>query len=160
MDTRTTFWWFHDPAANPSGDSARYAFVGEEEPGALGSSSAGDIHVLDVHDLSHPYEVAFFHVDGAGTHNFSVDEAQGILYAAYYNGGVRAIDIRGGLEGCDAGHRAPDGRCDLASQGRELAHGLLDKSPTYVWGVKFLPPYVYASDMLDGLWKLATISRP
>jgi hypothetical protein len=153
-------WWYHDPAANPSSDSARYAFVGEEEPGALGSSSGGDIHVLDVHDLGAPREVAFFHVDGAGTHNFSVDEPHGILYAAYYNGGVRVIDVRGALGACDASHRAADGRCDLAGEGRELAHGLLDKSPTYVWGVKYLPPYVFASDMLDGLWKLDAIARP
>jgi hypothetical protein len=54
----------------------------------------------------------------------------------------------------------PTAVVDLAGEGRELAHGLLDKSPTYVWGVKYLPPYVFASDMLDGLWKLDAITRP
>ena len=73
---------------------------------------------------------------------------------------MRAIDVRGALGTCDASHHAADGRCDLAGENRELAHGLLDKSPTFVWGVKYLPPYVYASDMLDGLWKLDAITRP
>ena len=36
----------------------------------------------------------------AGTHNFWVDEPSGILYAAYYNGGVRALDVRGDLGAC------------------------------------------------------------
>ena len=34
---------------------------------------------------------------GAGAHNFSVDEAKGLLYAAYYNAGVRVLDVRGDL---------------------------------------------------------------
>ena len=63
---------------------------------------AGDIHVVDLSDLTAPKEVAFYHVDGAGTHNFSVDEANGVLYAAYYNGGVRALDVRGDLGTCAA----------------------------------------------------------
>lgn len=153
-------WWFHDPAANPRGDSARYMLVGEEQPGALFTSSKGDIHVIDISNMAAPREVAFFHVEGAGTHNFSVDEPNGILYAAYYNGGVRAIDVRGALGTCAAANQAPDGRCDLAAEGRELAHGLLDKGSTFVWGVKYVPPFVYASDMVDGLWKLDAIGRP
>ena len=60
----------------------------------------GDIHVVDVSNMAAPREVAFYTVPGAGTHNFSVDEPNGILYAAYYNGGVRAIDVRGDLGTC------------------------------------------------------------
>ena len=90
-------WWLHDPLTG-----SRYAFVGEESgPAVLGVSSAGDIHVLDVSDLTHPREVAFYHVPSAGTHNFSVDETNGVLYAAYYNAGVRALDVHGDLETCD-----------------------------------------------------------
>ena len=150
-------WWLHDPV---SGN--RYAFVGEESgPSQLGISSAGDIHVLDVSDLTHPREVAFYHVPGAGTHNFSVDEQSGILYAAYYNGGVRALDVRGDLETCSPAQQVTVGaltRCDLGAMGREVGRGLSGGSPAvYVWGVQLSGGSLYASDMLNGLWKLRTV---
>lgn len=149
-------WWFHNAVSG----ERRYVFVGEEGPGSIGASSRGDIHVVDVSNLAAPREVAFFHLAGAGTHNFSVDENRGILYAAFYNGGVRAIDITGDLSHCDSGNRSFDGRCDLASMGRELAHGLADVGPVYVWGVQLVGLRVYASDMLNGLWKLGPASFP
>jgi hypothetical protein len=147
-------WWYHDPNGGK-----RFAFVGQEGPGAIGSSSVGDIHVVDITDPTQPKEVAFYHVDGAGTHNFSVDEAHGVLYAAYYNGGVRAIDVRGDLAACLPSQQVGTGdgsvRCDLRQMGRELATGLLDAGkPVYVWGVQYLAGSVYASDMLNGIWKL------
>lgn len=142
-------FWFHDPIAG----SKQYAFVGEEHVLGLGTSS-GDIHVVDVSDLAQPREVAFFHVEGAGTHNFSVDEQGGFLYAAYYSGGVRVLDIRGDLGTCTGAARAPDGRCDLARMGREAARGLTDVGPVFVWGVQRVGPSLYASDMLSGLFKL------
>ena len=148
-------WWYHDPSG-----SKQYAFVGQEGPGSFGSSSTGDIHVVDISDLMAPKEVAFFHVDGAGTHNFSVDEAKGVLYAAYYNAGVRALDIRGELGTCDPSQQTflSDlnlSRCDLRLMGRELASGLTDAGrQVYVWGVNYSNGNVYASDMLNGIWKL------
>ena len=151
-------WWFHDPING----SKRYAFVGEEGPGtgAFGSSSSGDIHVVDVSDLANPREVAFFNVPGAGTHNFAVDEANGFLYAAYYNGGVRVLDIRGDLGTCDAAAKAADGRCNLQLMGREVARGLLDRNmPVFIWGVQQVGNHLYASDMLNGLWKLQAFQR-
>lgn len=141
-------WWYH-----ATDGAKRYAFVGEEGPGAVGSSASGDIHVVDVSDFAAPREVAFFRVPGAGTHNFSVDEARGILYAAFYNGGVRAIDITGDLSACVAADKVL-GRCDLAKTGREVAHGLLGRGSVFVWGVHFLGGRVYASDMLNGLFVL------
>jgi hypothetical protein len=149
-------WWYHDPNGGK-----RYAFVGQEGPGSVGSSSSGDIHVIDVSDPSAPKEVAFYDVPGAGTHNFSVDEAHGVLYAAYYNAGVRAIDIRGDLGTCTDAQRdvnvpAHLSRCNLGLMGRELAVGLVELDrPTYVWGVQYLNGVVYASDMLNGIWKLS-----
>jgi len=146
-------WWFHDA----SDGTKRYAFVGEEGPGSIGTSAQGDIHVVDVSDLTNPREVAFYSVTGAGTHNFSVDESRGVLYAAFYNGGVRALNVRGSLGDCSASMRS-GGRCDLGKVGREVASGLTDTgSPVYVWGVQSVGTKVYASDMLNGLWKLETI---
>lgn len=144
-------WWFHD-AAN---GTKRYAFVGEEGPASIGSFSSGDVHIVDVSDLASPREVGFFNVPGAGTHNFSVDESGGILYAAYYNGGVRALNVRGNLGLCDATMKSADGRCDLGKMGREVGRGLLDVGmPVFVWGVQSAGGRIYASDMLNGLWKL------
>jgi hypothetical protein len=149
-------WWYHNAVTGEK----RYAFVGQEGSASIGFSSTGDIHVVDVNNFAAPREVAFFHLDGAGTHNFSVDESRGILYAAYYNGGVRAIDINGDLSSCDAAHRSLDGRCDLASMGREVANGLAEQQPVFVWGVQLSGGRVYASDMLNGIWKLAQVPVP
>jgi hypothetical protein len=154
-------WWLKDPATSIT----RYAFIGEEGPGVVGASSSGDIHVVDVSTPSAPREVAFYHVDGAGAHNFSVDEPRGVLYAAYYNGGVRALDVRGDLGTClDSQRSTPNGTtylCDLVKMGRELGVGLQGRpNPVYVWGVQYAGGAVYASDMLNGLWKLRPLARP
>ncbi|MEO5589229.1 MAG: hypothetical protein ABIS03_06565, partial [Gemmatimonadaceae bacterium] len=148
-------FWYRDPVAG----SKRYAFVGQEGNGSFGVSSTGDIHVVDVSDMANPREVAFYTVAGAGTHNFSTDEQRGILYAAYYNGGVRALNIRGDLGTCTAAQKAADGRCNLTKMGRELAKGPLSglDSPVYVWGVQFTNGALYASDMLNGLLKLSVV---
>jgi hypothetical protein len=150
-------WWFHDPLTA----SRRYLFVGEEvNTGTLGVSSAGDIHVVDVSDLSNPVEVAFYHLPGAGAHNFSMDEAGGRLYAAYYNGGVRVLDVRGDLSSCTAAQRAPDGRCDLRAMGREVAFALVSRpggAPTErraIWGVHIAGTALFATDMFNGLFRL------
>jgi hypothetical protein len=154
-------WWLKDPVTG----SARYAFIGEESPGSVGSSSSGDIHVVDVSNMGSPTEVAFYTVPGAGTHNFSVDEPNGFLYAAYYNGGIRAIDVRGDLGTCSAAQKSTPinsavSLCDLTKMGREKAIGLKDRAnPVFVWGVQYLNGSVYASDMLNGIWKLRAVSR-
>jgi hypothetical protein len=149
-------WWYHNAVTGEK----RYAFVGQEGFASIGFSSTGDIHVVDVSNFASPREVAFFHLEGAGTHNFSVDESRGILYAAYYNGGVRAIDITGDLSSCGAANRSPDGRCDLASMGREVGNGLAEQQPVFVWGVQLSGGRLYTSDMLNGIWKLAPVPVP
>jgi hypothetical protein len=130
-------WWFHNPVTR----EARYLFVGQEGPGILGSGSSGDIHVVDVSNLRQPVEVASFHLDGAGTHNFWMDEANQILYAAYYNGGVVALDVSGTLSG-DLSDR-------LLARVRPGGDG-----NTYTWGVQLVGRSLYAIDMLSGLWQL------
>ncbi len=130
-------WWFWNPATSEK----RYLFIGQEGPATIGSSSSGDIHVVDVSDLTKPVEVGFYHLNGAGTHNFWVDESAQVLYAAYYNGGVVAIDVSGTL---------PD---TLAR--REIAR-IQPGGPgnTFIWGVQLANGSVYASDMLSGFWQL------
>jgi hypothetical protein len=131
-------WWFW----NPNTGEKKYLFVGEEGTtgGSIGTSSSGDIHVLDVRDLAHPTEVASFHL-AAGTHNFWMDESAQILYAAYYDQGVVALDVSGNLSG------------DLASR-------LIDSirpggvGHTFTWGVQLNNGSLYAIDMLSGFWQL------
>jgi hypothetical protein len=130
-------WWFHNPVRNEK----RYLFLGQEGSGILGSSSSGDLHVVDVSDLVHPREVAFFHLTGAGTHNFWMDEARQVLYMSYYNGGVVALDVSGVLEG------------NLVNrQIAQVQPGGMGN--TYVWGVQLANGSLYAIDMLSGLWQL------
>lgn len=130
-------WWFH----NPNTSEKKYLFVGEEGPAIIGSSSSGDIHVIDVSNLAAPVEVASFALPGAGTHNFWMDEQNEILYAAYYNGGVVAIDVSGPLTG------------NLASR---LIDQLVPGTQSFVWGVQLFNGSVYASDMVNGFWQLST----
>ncbi len=141
--------WLRDSVSG-----ARYALVGEEGPGALGTSSVGDVHVVDVSAWDAMREVAFFRVTSAGTHNFWVDERSGVLYAAYYNAGVRAVDVRGDLSSCVASARDALGRCDLTLAGRLLGTAL-GSQVTYVWGIDGAAGSVIASDMLRGLWRVA-----
>jgi hypothetical protein len=132
-------WWFHNPVSG----ERRYLFVGQEGPAVIGSHASGDIHVVDVSDLTQPREVAFFHISGAGTHNFWMDEQKQILYAAYYNGGVVAIDVSGTLNGDLSGR--------LLSQ---VKPGGAEE--TFTWGVQLANGYLYAIDMESGLWQLTT----
>jgi hypothetical protein len=131
-------WWFHNPVTM----ERRYLFVGEEGPGVVGASSSGDVHVIDVSDLANPVEVAFYRLTGAGAHNFWMDEAAQVLYAAFYNGGVVALDVSGSLSGNLAGR-------ELARLQPGGAGG------TYVWGVmQHSNGSLYAADMLSGAWQL------
>ena len=132
-------WWFHNPVTS----ERRYLFIGQEGASNVGTTSSGDIHVVDVSDLANPREVAFFHLNGAGTHNFWMDEERQILYAAYYNGGVVAIDVSGTLTGNLAGRMLDQVRPGGAGN-------------TFTWGVQLANGFLYVIDMVSGLWQLTT----
>jgi hypothetical protein len=130
-------WWFHNPVSNEK----RYLFIGQEGIGVSGSNSSGDIHVVDVSDLSNPVEVGFFTMPGAGAHNFWMDEANEILYAAFYNGGVVAIDVSGTLQGNISNREIARIRPGGAGN-------------TSTWGVQLYNGFIYASDILSGFYQL------
>jgi hypothetical protein len=72
-----------------------------------------------------------------------MDEGRQVLYAAYYNGGVVALDVSGTLSG------------DLSSRlMSEIRPG--GTGNTYTWGVQLANGSLYAIDMLSGLWQLKT----
>jgi hypothetical protein len=74
-----------------------------------------------------------------------MDEATQILYAAYYNGGLLALDVSGTLSG------------HLETQNRVLANVQPGGSGnTYVWGVQLYQGSLYVVDMVSGFWQLST----
>lgn len=129
-------WWFHNPVL----DEQRYVFIGQEGPGSIGGSASGDLHVVDVTNLRAPFEVASLRIPDAGVHNLWMDEERQILYAAWYNGGVVAVNVAGELNG------------DLTD--RIIAHTVPGGPGAFVWGVMLYQGSVYASDMSRGLWQL------
>jgi hypothetical protein len=123
--------------------SAGYVFVGEED-----FATPGRLHVVDVRDLSAPAEVATFDLAGAPPHNFWLDEDREVLYAAWYDEGLVAIDVSGELRG------------DLSRQGRVYAsvrYGTGQGCPsnagagTCTWAPQLHGGLVYVSDMNRGL---------
>ncbi len=134
-------WWFQNPVTGQK----KYLFVGQEGPGAVGTASSGDIHIVDVSDLTKPVEVGFIHIANGGTHNFWMDEANQVLYAAYYNIGVVKIDVSGTLAG------------DMSSRiVKTVQPG--GAGNTYVWGVMLSNGTLYATDMLSGFWALDPVT--
>jgi hypothetical protein len=107
-------------------------------------AAEGYMHFIDFTDLENPKEVARYEVPGAGTHNLWVEGDR--LYAAFYNGGVRVVDISGDLMG------------DLFRQGREVARylaydgeGFLPNAPM-TWGPQPHKGNLFFTEFNSGLW--------
>jgi hypothetical protein len=115
-----------------------YVFVGQE----TFTSPFGGMHVVDVSDLAAPVTVANYVLPDSPPHNFWLDETEGILFAAWYTNGLRAIDVTGELAG------------DLTTQGREHASVRPNGSsgPGSIWAPQLHNGLVFASDMINGLW--------
>ncbi len=128
-----------------------YLFVGDEVlPGFFNIISKDRVptraitHVMDVSDIEHPKEVAFYEVPEGGTHNFWCDDDK--LFLGDYNGGGRVVDISGELRG------------DLYRQGREIARFWTGDPNGYrvnmplTWGAQPSNGYIYINDINSGLW--------
>lgn len=109
----------------------------------------GWFHFIDFSDLENPREVARYEVPEAGTHNLWVEGD--VLYAAYYNGGLRVVDISGELMG------------DLYRQGREIAFflpthekGVVPNAPM-TWGPQPHKGHIFFSDWNSGLWAVKLV---
>src|SRR6267143_1583523 len=132
----------------------RYVFVGDEvfparQPGGgagvIGLGRAyGRLHVIDIADLGHPKEVAWFEPEDGGSHNVWV--AGDTLYMGDYQGGLRVLDISGELKG------------DLLAEGREYAHVHTGDAAGFIpnganaWGAIYARGLVYVPDINSGLW--------
>ena len=135
-----------------------YLFVGDEVlPGFFNIISKDRVptraitHVMDISDIEHPKEVAFYEVPEGGTHNFWVADDK--LFLGDYGGGGRVIDISGELRG------------DLYRQGREIARFWTGDPNGYrvnmplTWGAQPSNGYIYINDINSGLW-IAKLGKP
>ena len=116
-----------------------YVFTGDEifECAECTNGARGYIHAIDVSDIHHPREVAFYRVPEAGSHNIWAEDDK--LYIGYYQAGLRVVDVSGELRG------------DLYRQGRELA-SFMTGSAASTWGAQPYKGLIYASDGGSGLW--------
>lgn len=136
------------PYTNAAG--RKYVFLGDEiftprfDVRDPRTSPAGYIHVIDVTDIEDPDEVAYYEIPDAGPHNVWVEDD--VMYVAYYNAGLRAVDVSGDLRG------------NLLQQGRELARLATTDADAFIpnrpftWGPQLYRGLVYASDHTSGLW--------
>lgn len=133
-----------------------YVFVGDEQfPYGLDpdqpNEAGGYIHIVDFSDLKQPKEVARYQIPEAGPHNFWIQNDT--LYVAYYNAGLRVVDISGELMG------------NLYTQGRELARfeaqdpqGKVANTPM-AWGPQPFKGHIFFSDFNSGLWSVKLPER-
>ena len=150
--------WNH--AAFPYDDAATgkdWVVAGDEAfPNGLNTENeptipAGWLHFVDVTDPETPSEEARYRVPEAGSHNFWVDGDT--LYVAYYNAGLRVVDLSGDLKG------------NLYEQGREIAH-LKSYDPegripnaAMAWGPQPYKGHIFFSDWNSGLWAVELTSE-
>ncbi len=75
--------------------------------GGIAQTSGGYTHIVDATDPMHMRKVGRYHLEDYGSHDIIVEND--VLYQAYYDGGVRVVDVSGELMG------------NLAEQRREIA---------------------------------------
>ncbi|HXV85393.1 MAG TPA: Ig-like domain-containing protein [Gemmatimonadales bacterium] len=76
-------------------------------PGGIAQTSAGYTHIIDFTDPKNPLNIAKYHQEEFGSHDIIVEDD--VMYQAYYDGGLRVVDVSGELVG------------NLAEQRREIA---------------------------------------
>ncbi|MCY4397819.1 MAG: hypothetical protein OXE96_00530 [Gemmatimonadetes bacterium] len=134
------------------GPDFRQKYDPETGRGGYPRASWGYIQVIDFDDPESPKMVARYEVSEFGTHNIWV--ANDILYQAYYEGGMRLVDVSGELMG------------NLYTQGREVSVykafdpvGFIPNSPG-AWSVMPHRDLVWFADINSGLWALRLAESP
>ena len=137
------FYVFAGDEAFPYGDESTV----EGQP----ERAAGWIHVYEWDDWDDPKEVARYLVPEAGTHNIWIEDD--IMYIAYYNAGLRIVDVSGELMG------------DLYRQGREIAfweandpEGFVKNAPM-AWGPQPYKGHIFVADHNSGLWAVKLVEK-
>ena len=130
----------------PAGDPSEIA---NRLPGRM----KGWLHVVEFDGWDKPTEIARYKVADFGTHNYWVDPDEEVLYVAFYQGGLRVLDISGELVG------------DLYAQGREIGRFYADDPGGYIpnspmaWGPQVHKGTIFFSDFHSGLWAVKLLAR-
>ena len=142
------FYIFAGDEAARTGRYSPLAEIGTGTPGYDDEPTRwrGWIHILewDENFEAPPRLVGRYEVPEAGSHNIWIEDD--VMYVAFYNGGLRVVDVSGELLG------------NLYRQGREIARflpldpeGFLPNAPQ-VWGAQPHKGIIYFSDRNSGLW--------
>ena len=114
-------------------------------------TSGGYTHIVDFTDPLNPMAVGRYHLEDYGSHDIIVEDD--ILYQAYYDGGVRLVDVSGELMG------------NLEHQNREIAvfkpydpEGYTPNAP-FVMNAMPWKGRVLFSDFNSGLWAAKLIPK-
>jgi hypothetical protein len=114
------------------------------EAGGVAQTSGGYTHIVDFTDPMKPKKVARYHLEDYGSHDIIVEDD--VLYQAYYDGGVRLVDVSGELLG------------NLHDQGREIAvfkpydpKGFTANAP-FVMNAMPWKGHTLFTDFNSGLW--------
>jgi len=108
-------------------------------------TSGGYTHIIDFTDPMHPIPVARYHLEDYGSHDIIVQDD--LLYQAYYDGGVRVVDVSGELMG------------NLSDQNREVAvfksfdpTGYTPNATFVMNAMPWKKDFVLFTDFNSGLW--------
>jgi len=137
-----------------SGPDHRQQYDPETGQGGYPRATSGYTQIVDFTDPMNPVQVARYEASEYGTHNMWVEDD--VLYQAYYEGGVRMVDISGELMG------------NLYTQGREMAvfkaYDPLGYIPNAAaaWGVMPWKGNIFFADINSGMWavKMRPAERP
>ena len=120
--------------------------------GGVPQTSAGYTHIIDFTDPLHPRNIAKYHQEEFGSHDIIVEDD--VMYQAYYDGGLRVVDVSGELVG------------NLAEQRREIAvYKPFDPqgyTPNASFVMNAMPwkGHILFTDFNSGLWSAKLEQRP
>ena len=117
---------------------------GKPPKGGIAQTSGGYTHIIDFTDPLKPIPVGRYHLEDYGSHDIVVEND--ILYQAYYDGGVRVVDVSGELLG------------NIVDQNREIAvfkpydpDGFTANAPFVMNAMPWKGKVIW-SDFNSGLW--------
>jgi hypothetical protein len=147
--TGKTYLFVGDEQMNRRGrawEGSGYSLSGPDGPpkGGIPQTSGGYTHIVDFTDPMNPRKVGRYHLEDYGSHDIIVEND--VLYQAYYDGGVRLVDVSGRLMG------------NLYDQGREIAvfkpydpEGYTPNAP-FVMNAMPWKGHILFTDFNSGLW--------
>ncbi|MBC7897951.1 MAG: hypothetical protein H7066_21195 [Cytophagaceae bacterium] len=120
--------------------------------GGVAQTSGGYVHIVDATDPMNMKKVGRYHLEDYGSHDIIVEDD--VLYQAYYDGGVRVVDVSGELLG------------NIAEQRREIAvfksydpKGHTANAP-FVMNAMPWKGQVLFTDFNSGLWAAKLEPKP